>query len=244
MSYKTSIIGIDGSGKSSTISLLDENLGKKYSVRTVKRYTSDTTGLDEDDRAFGNFMAVLDKVSLFGDRKNSKLLVKIPYALHIVLLNEHEKRAEKKYDPDIMLFERDMFIDPLVYSSFYCPFISKIDLEKRASVLRRILRMERPNDVNLIDISPETAIERIDKRCKELKAAGNITRVKNDGRHLHENPQDLPKIRDAYFRVMDYIDREFPDTDICIASSENMTPSEVAYSIGKNIEKNIEDLDL
>lgn len=203
MTRKFSITGIDGSGKSSAISGVVQELGNKYKIAKIGRpsYVAGKGISGGIKYVYRNFEKNIDEMHEFFDRTNSKIAVASVNALYGFIWPAISRNIIEKYEPEIAIYGRDMIIDPAVYSTFYFPLSEKINSKKRLKIAKIIINPEMADCIIYYDIDPSVAIERIEKRIIDENIWQSSVRKK--WRHMHENKKDLGKLREQYENTLE-----------------------------------------
>lgn len=203
MTLRTSVIGIDGSGKSTTISKVFDELSSNYRVAKTGRpmYIGDN---GNRVYVFGGFTGAMDNLHAYFDEIGSTKGIVVANAANVSLQPLFEKRIIDKFNPDILIASRDMTICPAVYITYYVKPSRKISTELRMKMFNVIRINGYPDKIVHLEVDPVEAYRRIGKRIEQER--GTITE-RNKWRQLHENPSDLSELRKYYLEAIDIGER-------------------------------------
>ncbi len=195
MTFRVSVSGIDGSGKSTSISDLVSKLSKEFCVAKVGRpvYIEKNR---ERKYLYEGLINTLDKVHEFMDKNKSKTGVLMASCLNVLVQPSLEQKIIHKYKPDIIITSRDMSLCPAVYITYYLPLSKKIPTELRLKIFNSFRILGLPDLLFYLDIEPSVATNRISKRINEEKSGLKTERAKRY--HMHENSKDLSELREYY----------------------------------------------
>ncbi|MGV8086679.1 MAG: hypothetical protein ACP5N1_03540 [Candidatus Woesearchaeota archaeon] len=205
MVYKVSITGIDGSGKSTSISKLVDLLSPQYLTAKIGRPTYISGPKDPQNREylFTNLNKRIDGLHTFADNLENKLGVASVNIFNAFIWSLINRKVFSEYNPEIAIYGRDRIVDPAVYSTYYFPFTKKWSSEVRLNIARTISRAKSSDTLIYMDVNPQIAVERIEKRIEEEKKKSGIDRKK--WRHMHENLQDLTNLKHYFTEALDYL---------------------------------------
>lgn len=230
MTVRVSVCGIDGSGKSTSISDVVNNLSANYSVLKVGRpmyYQSGGTR----EYLFSRTTAAIDNLHAFFDAFQMRGGILIANAINVLLQPLLESRLIRKLNPDITIASRDMSICPAVYAPYYFHKSIWLPIKQRMEFFGAIRRGGYPNLVVYLDTDPMIANERISERIKQEEDA-STERAK--WRHLHENPQDLKALRETYQETLPII--QSLGVKCAIIETTSKPREEVVSEIQRSIE--------
>ncbi|MDP8209046.1 MAG: 1-acyl-sn-glycerol-3-phosphate acyltransferase [Candidatus Electryonea clarkiae] len=206
-------LGIDGSGKSTTSLKITMELSKDSEVCRI----SDNMDFYEKGAIGGIQPLITDSVrkivGSYAKQAKSLKLYKIPKITELILRDLLQHNVNRWFSPDFIVMDGSPLLNMAAWAALYKEDILNPDLlgdaiktlsgnggEVESSdelfklfpelkVLCRIglNRFQLPDSVLFIDISPESACQRIDKRGEE--------------KQVHENVEKLTRLRDAYLTV-------------------------------------------
>ncbi len=189
MAIEVTLIGLDGSGKSSNISLCAKLLGKDYPVvlmgwksigYILKEKICYLSRKKQEDRP-----DCFDKLRFFPNRVKTTW-----YRLRKASLLA-------RLQPVFCFEDRDLLLDPSIVVVSYLPVISKAPISTRVRFMQRITR-GRLSDVYIyLDVSPETAYERV--HLRHLQEGKKLS--------AHENLQHLHLLHSQYEKGLTFLER-------------------------------------
>ena len=199
---KVSILGLDGAGKSTTVSYFVQSYHKNFYIVKLGRsayYYDRHTGERVDI-----FKKILSKIDAFyekGEIKGSRIRIFFASIFYVFATRYMEYRVIHKLKPDIMIASRDISIDTIIYSDYYIPFLKIIPgFIKRFAIKLLSLFPKKSDLIIYLDLEPETSIKRIKKRELKRKIDRSVMRVKS--RYRHENLKDLSDISKKFDRFL------------------------------------------
>ena len=196
----TSIIGIDGSGKSTAARLAHENLSSEvpgFAGLEVDRqihFIHDGNTIPLADEHYDGFAARID-----GGNKLAQMYNRARYARAKAQLGRNASRlvTEVHEDPlNLLVNVRDPVIDSYAFAGDRFPKASPL-IALRA--LKRVNgTQEWPDATVWIDVDPEVSLDRIAAAAKEREVFGD---------QAHENIDTLSRMRSTYARALDVVRR-------------------------------------
>jgi len=195
---RISIIGIDGSGKSSTTLRAIHSLSYQFSICK--------TGRNPFSIWKGDIFYCLPKVANFFeglfkrvDATKKRKWIGLTRLLFVFFQGWLERYMIQKYHPGLVMAARCMIIDSAIYSDFYYPWISRrMAIESKLRVAQRYSRLPFRDLYFFLDTPIETATERIYKRISDAHPEVNYGR--DYWLHLHEREESLRAL-DQKFRM-------------------------------------------
>lgn len=224
---RTSITGMDGSGKSSAYRAFVAAIPKDLTVVRISRFSSVIRYGNEQvvDRAFSQ---ALDNFHSLADRTKSKPVITLANTLCVLFSwRVQEKRLTERFNPDLVLALRDPYIDPISYAKFYSPkILGAMSIEERERTLRKLHAAPSSNNIIYLDVDPYVAVSRISQRMtEEAKAKEKAERAK--WVHLHENVSDLARIRAEYKNALAYFKSKY-GVEVVEIDTVQLSKAEVA----------------
>jgi thymidylate kinase len=194
---RISIIGIDGSGKSSTTLRAIHSLNHQFSICK--------TGRNPIHASKGEISYCLPKAAKFVedlfkrvDSTKKRGWIGLSRLLFVFFQGWLEPYMNKRYHPDLILTTRCMIIDSVVYCDFYYPFLSrKLTIPGKLKLAQQTSRLPFRDLYFYLDTPIETAMARIHKRISDDHP--EITYGRDYWLHLHEHEDSL-KLLDLKFR--------------------------------------------
>ncbi len=194
---RISIIGIDGSGKSSTTLKAVQSLSHRLSVCK--------TGRNPFFIFRGEISPCVPKVADFieglfkkVDATKRREWIGLTRVLFVLFQGWLEPYMIRRYHPDVVMTTRCMVIDSAIYSDFYYPSLSrKMTIEGKLKLARNVSRLPFRDLYFLLDTPIQTALTRIYKRISDDHP--EISYGREYWLHLHENETSL-QLLDQKFR--------------------------------------------
>jgi thymidylate kinase len=195
--FRISIIGIDGSGKSSTTLRAIHSLSYQFPICK--------TGRNPFSIWKGDIFYCLPKVANFFeglfkrvDATKKREWIGLTRLLFVFFQGWLEPYMIKKYHPDLVMTTRCMIIDSAVYSDFYYPSIShKMGIADKLKRTQQYSRLPFRDLYFFLHTPIQTAMERIHKRISDDHP--EISYGRDYWLHLHEHEESL-RLLDQKFR--------------------------------------------
>ncbi|HEY9702677.1 MAG TPA: hypothetical protein V6C58_09540 [Allocoleopsis sp.] len=226
MTYKISVTGIDGSGKSTSVAKVAEKLSKHHTVGKVGRPAYVCGPEIQKKYVCSNLNKTIDAIHNFSDNIESKLLVAGVSAVSRFAITYIENNISQ-YNPEVTIYSRDKIIDPAVYSTFYFPFTKKWPVNLRINIAKNIQISRICSTIVYLDIDPRLAVERIEKRIEQEKKHSSD---RNKWKHMHENVEELSSLRNYYFEALEHMEKKF-NTEIITIKVDDKSLDQVSSSI-------------
>ena len=194
---RISIIGIDGSGKSTTTLRAIHSLSHQFSICK--------TGRNPIHACKGEISHCLPKIARFFedlfkrvDSTKKRGWIGLSRLLFVLFQGWLEPYMNKRYRPDLIITTRCMVIDSAVYCDFYYPFLSKkLTIPGKLKLAQQYSRLPLRDLYFYLDTPIETAMARIHKRISDDHP--EIKYGRDYWLHLHEHEDSL-KLLDLKFR--------------------------------------------
>ncbi|GEM_PF-988289 len=228
---KVSVLGIDGSGKSTITDSIAMQFGRD-NLR-IARVGLPTYTIVEGERRdpYRRLLGMVDGLQ--------GLPGGVDIALNVFLQGRVvEPGLIRSLRPDLLIGSRDYVIDPSVYAMFYSPTLSRRPMGQRLAIMNRITGLNFRKVIFLLTVPPEVALERLERR-RTLQKPG--TRVVGERRapDKHENTHSLGLLRREYDSALNEVARR---TDTQIFEVDAMRePNEVADFVKGTISRFIQD---
>lgn len=186
---RISVIGIDGSGKSTTTLRAIYSLSHHIPVCR--------TGRNPLFIWRGNLSLCLPKISIFFedlfkriDATKKRQWIGLTRLLFVFFQGWLEPYMIKKYHPDLVMATRCMIIDSAIYSDFYYPWISqRMTIESKLRFAQQYSRLPFRDLYFFLETPIQAAMERIYKRISDDHP--EITYGRDYWLHLHEHEEAL-----------------------------------------------------
>lgn len=194
---RISIIGIDGSGKSTTTLRAIHSLSHQFPICKTGRTPfyiwkeNISTCLPKTANFFENLFKRVDATKKRGWIGLSRLLF-------VFFQGWLEPYMIRKYYPNLVMTTRCMIIDSSIYSDFYYPMISqKMTIEGKLKLAQQYTRLPFRDLYFFLNTPIQMAMERIYKRLSDEHP--EITYGRDYWLHLHEHEEGLRSL-DQKFR--------------------------------------------
>lgn len=186
---RISIVGIDGSGKSTTTLRAIHSLSHQFLICKAGRSPFVIWK--------GNTSYCLSKVAIFFeklfkrvDATRKRQLIGLTRLIFVLFQGWLEPHMIKRYQPDLVMTTRCMVIDSAVYSDFYYPLISqKMTIEGKLKLAQQYTRLPFRDLYFFLNTPIQTAKERIYKRISDEHP--EVSYGRDYWLHLHENEETL-----------------------------------------------------
>jgi len=225
---RISIIGIDGSGKSSTTLRAIHSLSHQFLICKTGR----TPFLILKD----NISYCLPKTGKFfedlfkrADATKKRQWIGMTRILFVLFQGWLEPYMIKRYHPVAVVTTRCMIIDSAIYSDFYYPWISrKLSVEGKLRLIRQYSRLPF-RDLYFFLVTPiEVALERIYRRISDDHP--EISYGRDYWLHLHEHEESLQTL-DRKFRETLHVAQRMAPIKIVEIDTGKRNEEEVAQLI-------------
>ncbi len=222
-SLRASIVGINGVGKSTVLRKVVDKLSNDYMVlKTGPNLPVYATHNHQNEYSFKwiltaiGFLRALSKrlglTSLTQKLSNYKSTF-----IHMVV----EPKLAKKFNPEVILGERDFIIDCASSPEIFSEAHKDLDIEDRlASLLREMKGHNLPNIIFFLTAPPSVAAERIQGR---FQVTGKEIR-------RHDNASSLLLMHLKYYQTITAISNAYK-ARIFILDSSKISPDEIVDQI-------------
>lgn len=194
MALCVGVIGIDGSGKGSNINACIRLLSPKYSCLVL--------GWKAVSYIYqGCVYSLLERPAERHEIAVPDSLYQAPSFSRRFLISIYRLRKQsliKSLKPVFCFEDRELLVDPLILSASYLSFLRNIPIAKRVRFMRFVTRGRLPDCYVYLDVKPETALQRIEKRH----------RLEGKKLSKHENFADLRLLLGQYEKALDYLRKQ------------------------------------
>jgi thymidylate kinase len=209
--FRISVIGIDGSGKSSTTLKAIYSLSQHLPICK--------TGRNPLSIWKGNISPCLPKTANFFERLFKRIdatkerqWIGLTRLLFVFFQGWLEPYMIKKYRPELVMTTRCMIIDSVIYGDFYYPWISRrVAIETKLRLAQQYSRLPFRDLYFFLNTPIDAAMERIYKRISDDHP--EITYGRDYWLHLHEHEESLREL-----------DRKFKET---LMIAQERVPSKI-----------------
>jgi len=226
--FRISILGIDGSGKSTTTLRAIHSLSHQYSIcKTGRGPFFISKGLISPclPKMAHFFETLFKKV----DATKKRGWIGLSRLVFVLFQGWLEPYMIRTYHPQMIMTTRCMIIDSSIYSDFYYPKISpKMEIEKKLRFIQRFIRLPLRDLYFFLDTPVPKAIERIYKRISNEHP--DLTYGRDYWLHLHEH-EEILKALDHTFKITLKIAQKEAHFKIVEIDTARYTENEVAQRI-------------
>lgn len=218
---KVAITGIDGAGKSTVTDKLALELGGTYRVARVSRPAfAVINGIKYP--FYQRLLKAVDALHASADKTENMRNILWVNALHVALQGRViEPGLIKAIKPDIVLTSRDYIIDPAVYASVYAPTYCSQNLKRKIRHMQRFTGLSFRDAVFLLTVSPEEAVQRIERRIAQEKLKPGVAE-REKWRHLHENVATLGLLQQGYYAALAEVKQQSDKVQIEIVDTQTL----------------------
>jgi len=250
------VLGIDGSGKSTISRKIAEEFSDRSSTSLISDdiclYEDSTLKPIQpliSDR-------VREMISSYAKKAKSLKIYKIPKITELLLRNQLFFEIRRWYNPDLIVIDGSPLLNMTAWAVMFKKD-QILDRETCAKIIRILTDQDKniknsdpifsqfpesryfkrlglnnlvlPEYVIFIDVSPETAVKRIDLRGEE--------------KQVHETSQKLSRLREAYLMVCEVIRNEWGIPVVIVDGEKSLGEvSEVSVGFVKEIIREKQDL--
>lgn len=205
---RISVIGIDGSGKSSTTLKAIDSLSQHLPICK--------TGRNPFSIWKGNVSPCLPKTANFFeglfkrvDATKKRQWIGLTRLLFVFFQGWLEPHMIRKYRPQLVMTTRCMIIDSAIYGDFYYPWISqRVTIETKLALAQQYSRLPFRDLYFFLDTPIEAAMERIYKRISDDHP--ETTYGRDYWLHLHEHEESLRELDRKFRRTLMIAQKEAP----------------------------------
>ena len=185
MKHDVLFAGIDGSGKSTSLDHLIDRLDDSYSIIKIVNLDGSLIVKGEKELVFKRFYGFLQRMRPVSKRYRFYrlfLVLKYFYKLVVIKNVEHFRQCE------LVMYEIDYLLHPAVYVTYHFPSTQRLSSRARLRAFSRFFKGGGQPTIFYLDVDPDSAMERIRSRGKEI--------------HAHENQDDLATLRQEFKNVI------------------------------------------
>ena len=219
--HKVLFAGIDGSGKTTCLNLLVAKLEERYSIIKIGNHDPyffyQGTQRSAANNKVYKIMDWLRPVSQRFRCYGLFLVVNFTYKHLLAKYVEWFKRS------DIIMYETDVLLHPVVYIRYHFPVSRWISGKLRFKIVKTLFGPGKDCSIFYLDTSPEVAMDRI------LSRGGDI--------HEHENTRDLKKLKVEFDSMLEVVREN--GFDIVRVNTNGRTLDEVLKEIQGILEEKL-----
>ncbi len=194
---RISVIGIDGSGKSSTTLRAIHFLSHQFPICKTGR-SPFSIWKEEISYCLPRMARFFEDLFKKVDATKKREWIGMTRMLFVLFQGWLEPHMIKRYRPVVVMTTRCMIIDPAIYSYFYYPRISqKMSIQEKLRLARRYSHLPFRDFYFFLATPIQMAMERIYKRISDNHPTVSFGR--EYWLHLHEHEESL-RILDRRFR--------------------------------------------
>lgn len=195
---KVAITGIDGSGKSTTLGMVVDDLKQDNRIAKATNRPVYSVINGQKEYHYRALIGFIDRLHGLADQSRNPNLVFAVNTVHVMLQGRLiEPTLMHRVRPTLVLGARDLLVDPAVYAVCYSPPLARKNMSDRVSFLKRLTGAPYRDIIFFLTVPPEEAVARIEGRIRaENESIEPIERPK--WRHMHENPQQLALLQREY----------------------------------------------
>ncbi len=189
---RVAIVGIDGSGKSSTTLRAIQLLGKE---RTILKPGRDAFLVRDGVVTYRTplLSRFFERLFRLADATRRRSWIGLSRILFVLCQSVVEPALIRRHRPDLILGTRCMVLDPAIYSGVYFPWLDgRLSLTRRLRAVRLVCRLPLPDVYILLRTPPSEAMERIHRRI--ARDHGEEPLPREHWLHLHEEESTLGRL--------------------------------------------------
>jgi thymidylate kinase len=228
---RVSVIGIDGSGKSSTTLKAIELLSAGGVICKPGRdaFAQRDTGRQYCLPGISNFF---ERLFRRVDTTRRRWLIGASRIAFIAYQRWLEPYMVRRYQPALILSTRCMIIDPAIYGDIYWPALSRVSLRQKIDAFRRLSGLPFRDLYIFLRTPAAVALERIHRRIDQTP--GLDQQPREYWLHLYESEAILTKLGDRFAAAL-AIARSISAFDIVEVETTFRDEAAVAYTIADEI---------
>jgi thymidylate kinase len=205
--WRVAIVGIDGSGKTTTALRLVERLAGTLDVCKPGRPPVVTRG-GRTETFMPEAARAMEAHLRRADGTGKRLRVALSRRRYLRFITRMERQMAARFGPDLMLLARCPTVDPAVYAEFYLPRLARaLSLPTRLRLAAWLARVPPRQLYFLLDTPVPVAMERIRRRLEELNAVAGAGDGREHWLHLHERPEVLERLAGTMRRALQLVQR-------------------------------------
>lgn len=230
---RVALVGIDGSGKTSTALKLVQRLAPQLDVCKPGRPPVVTRGGQLDTFRAADARA-LEQHLRRADRTGKRWRVALARRRYLSFVTGVERQMARRFSPELMLTARCPRVDPAVYLDFYFPRLARaLSMETRLRLCDLSARVPARDLYCLLDTPPEVAMARIVRRLDDLNRA-QAESGREHWLHLHEQQDVLAALARGMEQALGLVRRR-TGADLVTVDNSDMRPDGVVELLAERI---------
>jgi len=188
---RVSVVGIDGSGKSSTTLRAIQQLSAEGRICKPGRDAFVQQGADRE-YCFPRISNVVERVFCRVDASRRRGLIGLSRIAFIAYQRWLEPHMIRRFQPALVLNTRCMIIDPAIYSDIYWPTLSRFSLKRKIVAFHRFSGLPFRDLYVFLRTPAAVALDRIHRRVAQTP--GLAQQPREYWLHLHESEAILARL--------------------------------------------------
>jgi thymidylate kinase len=230
---RISVVGIDGSGKSTTTFRAIETLGKDFTICRTGRPPCIVSG-EKTNLYLPRISNFFEKMFKEADVSRNSRRIILTRLLFIQFQSWLEPRMVRAFRPHIVMSPRCMVLDPAVYSQFYFPSLAhKLSISSALKLSQLYCRLPFRHLYFYLNTPVSIAMERIYKRIsKEHPDVKN----REYWLHLHEHEEALNRLNMRFRKTLE-VAQKISNFKVIEIDTEKFCEEEVFHMIAEYSKK-------
>ena len=231
--WRVALVGIDGSGKTSTALKLVRRLAPQMDVCKPGRPPILTRGGAQETHRAGDARAMEQHLRR-ADRTGERWRVALARRRYLGFVSGVERQMARRFCPDLMLTARCPRLDPAVYLDFYFPRLARVlPMGARLRLCALAARVPPRDLYCLLDTPPDVAMARIRSRLDDLNRA-----LEQSGRehwlHMHERQDVLEQLARGMKQALEVVSRR-TGADLVVVDNSTMRQDGVVELLAERV---------
>lgn len=224
MPFSISISGIDWCWKTSTIAGMSEEIWKDYLTAKIGRPSYIIWPWQEKEILTNLTFSKIENYRPVVNQQWIRPFIAWLNAIYAINQWFLTRTVIKLHNPNIIINERDIIIDSIIYSNYYIPPSRHISSNIKIQALKLITWSNLPDSFIYMDIDPQNSLDRILKRWEPLTK--------------HENIKELKRLRNHYEEIIGYL-YGHTSTKVYAIDVNELTLEQAIESMTKSIKEQL-----